>query len=279
MAKFKYALLAIAAFAIFASMLYADVLDVSIKGIASAKKVKNRKKDYTEAVLDAKRQAIEQAGVQIESKTTVINSMVYQDFIESQSKGILLPGFQIIDIGYTADRTYQVVLVGKIKTGTNNFGLLILYSEVPNIYINDVYIDNYKPLLLKISKIEGQYKVTEETKLENEYIYIIKLEENNYKISISDFHRPSRFNTKLDTTVNIKIKTNMPVYCAALYKRYGIDRSGLFYIAPDLITIVAHYGRYLYLGKEEFKKEYGDEDYYLILEKQIKERINNYVNQ
>lgn len=92
-----------------------EVLDISVKGISDNKN-EGAQKDRKEAVMDAKRQACEKAGLKIKSKTTVENFQTAFDYIESESEAILLPGFQIIDIGYVADGTYQVVLTGKIKT-------------------------------------------------------------------------------------------------------------------------------------------------------------------
>ena len=92
-----------------------EVIDISVKGISDNKN-EGAQKDRKEAVMDAKRQACEKAGLQIKSKTTVENFQTVFDHIESESEAVLLPGFQIIDIGYVADGTYQVVLTGKIKT-------------------------------------------------------------------------------------------------------------------------------------------------------------------
>lgn len=98
------------------SIASAEVIDVNIKGIDDGTKT-NRQQDYREAVMNAKLQAIEQAGASIESITKVENFELKYDAIEAKSKAILLPGFQIIDIGYIADGTYQIVLFGKIQTG------------------------------------------------------------------------------------------------------------------------------------------------------------------
>ncbi|MEJ2544698.1 MAG: hypothetical protein P8Y99_11580, partial [Calditrichaceae bacterium] len=68
-----------------------------------------------EAIMDAKRQACEKAGMTIESKTKVENFEVAYDYIETQAETVLLPGFQLIEIGYVQDGTFQVVLTGKIK--------------------------------------------------------------------------------------------------------------------------------------------------------------------
>jgi len=91
-----------------------DIIDISVKGISDSNK-EGAQKDRQEAIMDAKRQACEKAGVQLKSTTTVENFQTIFDYIESKSEAVLLPGFQIIDIGYVADGTYQVVLSGKIK--------------------------------------------------------------------------------------------------------------------------------------------------------------------
>ncbi len=100
---------------IFSFSLYSqEILDISVKGISDSKN-EGAQKDRMEALMDAKRQACEKAGVKLKSTTTVENFQTVFDHIESQSEAVLLPGFQIIDIGYVADGTYQIVLTGKIK--------------------------------------------------------------------------------------------------------------------------------------------------------------------
>ncbi len=117
-----------------------ETIDVNIKGMDDGKRT-TRQRDYREAVLDAERQAIERAGVRIESKTTVLNAQLQSDYIESQAKAVLLPGFEIIDIGYTADGTYQVVLTGKVQVqskpreATADSGALVLLMDIYSVPI------------------------------------------------------------------------------------------------------------------------------------------------
>jgi tetratricopeptide (TPR) repeat protein len=68
-------------------------------------------KDRKEAILDAKRQALEQAGIDIKSKTTVKNYRLEEDLIESEAKGNLR--FDIVDMGYDG-KIYKVELVGDV---------------------------------------------------------------------------------------------------------------------------------------------------------------------
>jgi len=98
------------------SIASSEGIDVDIKGVDDGIKT-SRQQDYREAVMNAKLQAIEQSGASIESITTVVNFQLKYDAVESKSSAILLPGFQIIDIGYVADGTYQIVLIGKIQIG------------------------------------------------------------------------------------------------------------------------------------------------------------------
>lgn len=96
------------------SLFSQEIIDISVKGISDSKN-EGAQKDRMEAIMDAKRQACEKAGLHLKSKTIVENFITIFDYIESEAEAILLPGFQIIDIGYVADGTYQVVLSGKIK--------------------------------------------------------------------------------------------------------------------------------------------------------------------
>lgn len=91
-----------------------SIIDITVKGISDNKK-DGAQQDRLEAILDAKKQACEKAGLELESKTMVENFKTVYDYVETQSKGVLLPGFQIVDVGYVEDGTYQVVLSGKIK--------------------------------------------------------------------------------------------------------------------------------------------------------------------
>ncbi len=93
----------------------AETIDVQIKGVDDGAKT-TKQRDYKEAVLFAKREAIERAGVKIKSMTTVKDLVVNSDYIESKAEAVLLPGYNILDMGYSVDGTYQIVLVGKVKT-------------------------------------------------------------------------------------------------------------------------------------------------------------------
>jgi hypothetical protein len=101
-------------FCLQSSLIFAETIDVLIKGIDDGKKT-SRDRDYKEAVMNAKLQAIERAGVSIKSITKVENFKLKYDMVESRAKAVLLPGFQIIDMGYQTDGTYQVVLSGKVQ--------------------------------------------------------------------------------------------------------------------------------------------------------------------
>jgi hypothetical protein len=94
----------------------AETIDVHIKGVDDGVKT-TKQRDYKEAVLFAKREAIERAGVKIKAITTVKDLVLNSDYIESQAEAVLLPEYNILDMGYSADGTYQVVLVGKVNVG------------------------------------------------------------------------------------------------------------------------------------------------------------------
>ncbi|MDA3838235.1 MAG: hypothetical protein PF574_04555 [Candidatus Delongbacteria bacterium] len=91
------------------------LVDVAVKGISDNKN-NGEQKDRQEAIIDAKRQALEKAGLKLKSTTKVENYQTTYDYIETKAETVLMPGFQIIDNGYGSDGTYSVVLVGKVKS-------------------------------------------------------------------------------------------------------------------------------------------------------------------
>lgn len=141
-----------------------DVIDVTVQGISDG--VRNSKqRDRDEAIMDAKLKAIEKAGVSIEAVTTVENFVLKKDWIESRAKGVLLPGFQIVDVGYGADGLFHVVLVGKIAIAAQGGGAdvtewMVLieggtfmmgsndgdHNEKPvhSVYVDRFYMDKYE---------------------------------------------------------------------------------------------------------------------------------------
>lgn len=51
--------------------------------------------------------------------TQMENFTLKRDWVESKAKALILPGFQILDMGYQLDGSYQVVLAGKVQVGTD----------------------------------------------------------------------------------------------------------------------------------------------------------------
>jgi len=179
-----------------------ETLDVTIKGFDNGRKT-SRQQDYKEAVLDAKRQAIEQAGVTVESKSVVKNSVLQEDYIETQAKAVLLPGFQITDIGYMQDGTYQVVLTGKVQVQPKSVeqpadsGSLLLLMDIYSVPIT-FQLDN-KPLdaagrfaalvplkdsssmaaLASIREVKRNYN-----SLPHYFVYLLKLPSGKHSIRI-----------------------------------------------------------------------------------------------
>ena len=71
--------------------IFAEVIDVRIQGFDDGVR-STKQQDYEEAVLSAKRKAI-----------------------ESKSGAVLLSEYQIVDIGYLENRKYSIILIGKIQ--------------------------------------------------------------------------------------------------------------------------------------------------------------------
>lgn len=127
--------------------IFGDTISVNIKGFDDGIKTNNQQ-DYKEAVLFAMREAIERAGVEISSTTKVVDFKLKYDAVENQAKAVLLPGYNIIDIGYGEDGYYKIVLIGKIqKEIQNEYGFILLpvgqiYDDRP--YDRDMDIDKWK---------------------------------------------------------------------------------------------------------------------------------------
>jgi hypothetical protein len=93
----------------------AGTIDVMIKGVDDGIKT-NKQQDYNEAVMNAKLQALERAGVEIQFIDQAAHFQIRFDMVDNKAKAVLIPGFQIMDIGYLEDGAYLIVLVGKVKT-------------------------------------------------------------------------------------------------------------------------------------------------------------------
>lgn len=143
-----------------------DVIDVFVKGISDNTR-DGAQKDRQEAIMDAKRQACEKAGVKIKANTTVENFQTVYDYVESQAAAVLLPGFQIIDNGYAEDGTYTVVLAGKIRTSiaeskSNSEFTIIVWLKDDSQAIKDAY-DYIDQLYEWFNTAHGQIMVENKT--------------------------------------------------------------------------------------------------------------------
>jgi hypothetical protein len=97
---------------------------VSIDGFDNGIRT-NRQTDYAEAVLDAKKQAIERAGVKMDIGRKTGRTYRHKNGqdsldkysinnIESYASGVLAPGYRIEDHGYGRDGSYKVTLRGEV---------------------------------------------------------------------------------------------------------------------------------------------------------------------
>lgn len=112
-----------------------ETLDVLVKGVYEGPKA-GRDAAYAQAVMNAKLQAIERSGMEISSITRVENFTLKYDLVESKAKAVILPGFQIVDMGYQLDGTYQVVFFGKVQLGQDKGKLWGKMRREPNRFRN-----------------------------------------------------------------------------------------------------------------------------------------------
>lgn len=99
--------------------------EVRVNGYSFGSKGHN---NLEEATVDAYRKAIEKGtGISIQSFTNVENYQLKKDQITSKARGMLLPGFQVVEVGYGTkgsnqtwnDGVYKVTLIGKVKENNN----------------------------------------------------------------------------------------------------------------------------------------------------------------
>lgn len=166
MKKVIFALALICLVILIPNMGLSGTTDVHIKGVDDGRKT-TKQNDYKEAVLFAKREAIERAGVKIRSMTTVKDMVVNSDYIESKAEAVLMPGYDIVDIGYTADGTYQIVLIGKVKTGQSSSSIGVNEIDTEGwryTAYNDGTVLDKKTQLMWAAEDNGAYITWEDAK-------------------------------------------------------------------------------------------------------------------
>lgn len=162
-----------------------DSLEILVKGFSNQEN-NGHQIDRQEAILDAKRQACEKAGIIIESKTTSENFQLLLDLVETKSNTILLPDFKIMDIGYNSDSCYQVVLSGKITLVQNTESTSS--KEIRHIHSLHKNGDHRKcKKLLKKYFTSSDKSIKNNLKEEAFYLYIRWGYAINYNTSLTEF--------------------------------------------------------------------------------------------
>lgn len=187
---------------------FAETIQVSVEGFSS-RNSGNRQHDYREAVLDAKKKALEQAGVKIESTTTVKNYQLHEKYIESKCEGVLLPSFHITKVGYAEDRLYHVFLTGKIKvTEDQSFGYVSLpvgfiYDDRPEdrVYDDDKWKIDDMPLS-NHNKVSEYIETNEKGNWKDIY-WKVKVPSGKRKITC--FAKYAYFNVNVGRTLKLGV--------------------------------------------------------------------------
>ena len=112
-----------------------ETIRFTVSGISDGHR-NSKQQDRDEAIMDAKLKAIEKAGVNIESITIVENFILKKDIIESKAEGVIMPGFQLIEIGYGEDGLYHVVLSGELN-------VIKKVATDPNLLLDKIFTINY----------------------------------------------------------------------------------------------------------------------------------------
>ena len=212
MKKFTFVLLIIF---IIINTAFSEEISVTIKGMDDGIST-NKQQDYKEAVMNAKLQAIEQAGAEITSISLMQNFIVKYDAVESKSEGVLLPGFQIMDIGYQTDGTYLIILTGKIKSNSEEgenpseiFNKAMLYQKKEQyaqaIELLDILINNFEgsEYSLKAFDIRPEF--------EKQYNKIIQYELEQYNKNIQNELRQFKERFSFSKSVPANTKTSKDI--------------------------------------------------------------------
>jgi len=200
-----------------------EVIDITVKGISNSKN-DGAQIDRQEAIMDAKRQACEKSGVKLQSSTNVENFQVTFDYIESKAAAVLLPGFNVVDVGYMADGTYQVVLSGKVK---------VIKEEDQNEHISAKELRYAKSLHDK-----GEHY--ESSKLLEKYI---NSEEENVSEALKEeaHYLYIKWGYSFDTSRDV-------------------EKYAAFYPENDKITILRQFAEFAKNKQIEYKKTFKVED-------------------
>lgn len=200
-------------FLIFNNLAFTDEISITIKGMDDGIKT-NKQQDYQEAVMNAKLQAIEQAGAEISSITMMQNFKVKYDAVESKSEGVLLPGFQIMDIGYQTDGTYLIILTGKIKSNDEeNEKPSEIYNKAMLYQKKEQYAEAIELFEILIERHEGsEYAIKAFDQIE-----VIKKEFN----TLFKYEVIGQIRLKCKTNENKMLEVNQSM---KKFIKYGIDK-------------------------------------------------------
>ncbi|MCD4731007.1 MAG: ankyrin repeat domain-containing protein [Bacteroidales bacterium] len=147
--------------------LNAQEIQVTIKGFDDGIKT-SKLQDYKEAVTNAKIEAIERAGSEITSYTKIVNFQMKYESVESKAEAVLLPGYDIMDIGYQTDGTYLVILSGSVSSGEKESPEELYNKSVLYLKLNKnlgIALNNFENIINKypesIEAINSLEKIVE----------------------------------------------------------------------------------------------------------------------
>ncbi len=217
----------------FTGTLVAQNIDVVVKGFSN-EQFDGLQKDREEAIVEAKRQACEKAGVDLNSVTRVENFKIKQDLIESKAKSVLLPGFKIIDIGYLQSGQYVVVLAGEVfssKKQTNYVRLRFFVRHEEHMFLgskNGALKAFYNERKKLTSKLFND-KLCEE--FENHLVAIYKKKDSFYTLVLEyqipqgpyEYFHTNYMNEDLFIKQNIFLRSSEKYMVKNMKRRNGVN--------------------------------------------------------
>jgi len=263
---------------LFSGNVFAQNVPVVVKGISN-EQFDGLQKDREEAIVEAKRQACEKAGLNLSSVTRVENFEIKQDLIETKANAVLLPGFEIVDIGYLQSGQYVVVLAGEVVSakeksakaklrffirhndltflGKKQGALKAFYKEIKQFQVkvfNGKLIEEYEKDLVRIYKKKNSFYTL---------VFEYKIPEGPYEYFHTNYINGDQF-----------IKQNVYLKSGQKYLIKNLKIKNSFVLKDNFNN--AGFGPILTEQTHEYKREFGKfpNEYELIFSKSDKSIVN-----
>ena len=200
-----------------------ETIAIAVEGVSDSLK-STLLKDSLEAVLDVKLNAIQSAGVSVESVRQMNSDIKRQQWVDENWDAIILPDYKIASFGYGEDSLYYAAFFGRAYKGEN-----ILMNAQGNKKFNLALAslnNNKVGALEKLQIIVDEFGTC--TSADDALLYLIEL---------GDFHlRDERMKKLLNNYPDSQLIDSAKAY-AEKYNFKPVEFDGMeFILIPDGIT-------------------------------------------